>query len=142
MSRPGGRNVALIIVRVSIDVVGIRARFARERPPVADDDWNAQAYVDERIAAYREALHAQDWVQSGVAQMQLIFDTGAADGDRIAVSALDSTVGGEPTAAMQAIAQAAQRVARERGAWRRHLSEGYFERHRAWRRVAGGPITH
>ena len=134
--------MTLIVVRVSIDVSGIRARFARERPPVADDDWDVQAYIDERIAAYREALHAPGTAQTGVAQMQLVFDTGAADGDRIAVSALESTVGGEPTAAMQAIAQAAQRVARERGAWRRHLSEGYFERHRAWRRVADGPIAH
>ena len=134
--------MTLIFVRVSIDVSGVRARFARERPPVADDDWNAQAYVDERIAAYREALHAPGTAQTGVAQMQLVFDTGAADGDRIAVSALESRVGGDPTAAMQAIAQAAQRVARERGAWRRHLSEGYFERHRAWRRVADGPIAH
>ncbi len=134
--------MTLIVVRVSIDVSGVRARFARERPPVADDDWNAQAYVDERIAAYREALHAPGTAQTGVAQMQLVFDTGAADGDRIAVSALESRVGGDPTAAMQAIAQAAQRVARERGAWRRHLSEGYFERHRAWRRVADGPIAH
>ena len=134
--------MTLIVVHVSIDVAGIRARFARERPPVADDDWDVQAYVDERIAAYREALHAPGTAQTGVAQMQLVFDTGAADGDRIAVSALESTVGGEPTAVMQAIAQAAQRVARERGAWRRHLSEGYFERHRAWRRVADGPIAH
>lgn len=131
----------VVLVRISIDVAGIRAGFARERPPVADDDWDALAYFDERIAAYREALRSPHLAQAGCA-LQAAFDAGAAEGDRVVVSALEPRDAEVPAAVVQAIADAVRPVAHETGAWRRYLGAGYFDRHRAWRRETGSPIAH
>ncbi|KAA0219019.1 MAG: hypothetical protein DWB43_08595 [Lautropia sp.] len=139
--RPQARVMPVILVRVSIDIAGIRAGFARERPPVADDDWDALAYFDERIAAYREALRSPRVAHCGLT-LRAAFDAGAAEGDRVIVSALQPADTGVPAALVQAIADAVRPLAHETGAWRRHLRAEYFDRHRAWRRETGIPIAH
>ena len=131
----------VILVRISIDVAGSRAGFAREHPPVADDDWDALAYFDERISAYREALRSPGIAQAGLV-LRAAFDAGAAEGDRVVVSALEPPDAEVPAAVVQAIADAVRPVAHETGAWRRYLCADYFDRHRAWRREAGSPIAH
>ncbi len=110
----------IVLVRISIDVAGIRAGFARERPPVADDNWDALAYFDERIAAYRDALRSPGIAQAGLV-LQAAFDAGAAEGDRIVVSTLEPPDAEVPAAVVQAIADAVRPLAHETGAWRRYL---------------------
>jgi hypothetical protein len=128
-------------VRISIDVAGIHAGLARERPPVEDEDWDATAYVDERIAAYRAALRTLSLADAGLS-LQVVFDAGAAGGDRMVVSAAEFAEAGLSEAVVQAIADAVRPVTADTGGWRRHLRAGYFERYRAWRREAGSPIAH
>lgn len=128
-------------VRVSLDLAGIRASFARERPPVEDDDWDQEAYVRERIAAYREALGALCSADPPWA-IEACFDTEAADGDRFTLAPTEPAADGIPAPLAQSIEQALQRVRADASAWRRHLRAGYFERHRAWRRETGSPIAH
>lgn len=128
-------------VWVSIDLAGIRAGFARERPPVVDGDWDARAYFDERVSAYRDALRGPAIAAAGV-RLELGFDDQASAGDRVALTVDQSAGGGCPAAVEQLIRDAARAVSAQTGAWRRHLGAGYFERHRAWRREAGSPIAH
>ena len=131
----------IVRIRICIGVAGLRAGFARERPPVADGDWDAAGYVDERIAAYRDALRPLTFAEHGLS-LQAAFDAGAAACDRIVVSALGCPPGDVPAAVVQAIADAVRPVTDDTGAWRRHLRATYFERHRAWRRETGSPIAH
>jgi len=133
--------VSIVRLRISIGVAGLRAGFARERPPVTDDDWDAFAYVDERIAAYRDALRPLSFADRDLS-LQAAFDASAAGGDRIVVSAAGRSDGNVPAAVVQAIADAVRPVTNDTGAWRRHLRAAYFERHRAWRQETGSPIAH
>jgi hypothetical protein len=133
--------VPIVRVRISIDVAGIRAGFARERPPVDDDEWDAMAYVDERIAAYREALRALSLADEGLS-LQVVFDAGGAAGDRLMISTAGFAGADVPATVVQSIADAVRPVTGDTGGWRRHLRTGYFERHRAWRRETGSPIAH
>ena len=128
-------------IRISIDVAGIRAGFARERPPVKDDDWDAHAYVDDRIGAYREALRTLKERHPDL-RLEVDFDAGAAAGDRIAVSTGRAPDGDLPANIAAEIAAAVRKVTDDAGGWRRHLRAPYFERHRAWRRETGSPIAH
>lgn len=128
-------------MRISIDVAGIRAGFARERPPVEDEEWDATAYVDERIAAYREALRTLSLADAGLS-LHAVFDAGAAAGDRMMVSAAGFAGAGLPETVVQSIADAVRPVTADTGGWRRHLRAGYFQRYRAWRRETGSPIAH
>ncbi len=137
-----GAPAPLVVrVRISIDLASIRAGFARERPPVVDGDWDARAYFDERVSAYRDALCSPAIAATGV-WLELFFDDRASAGDCVALAA-DQTAGDGCLAAVeQLIRDAARTVSGQTGAWRRHLGAGYFERHRAWRREAGSPIAH
>lgn len=137
-----GAPAPLVVrVRISIDLVGIRAGFARERPPVVDGDWDARAYFDERVSAYRDALCSPAIAAAGV-RLELGFDDETSACDRVALAADPPAGGGCPAAVEQLIRDAARAVSAQTGAWRRHLGAGYFERHRAWRREAGSPIAH
>jgi len=133
--------VPIVRIRICIGVAGLRAGFARERPPVADEDWDAVGYVDERIAAYRDALRPLSFADRGLS-LQAAFDAGAAASDRIVVSAVACPRDDVPAAVVQAIADAVRTVSDDTGAWRRHLRAAYFERHRAWRLETGSPIAH
>lgn len=128
-------------VRVWIDLAGIRARFARERPPVRDEDWDDRAYLDDRIAACREALGRVRKAEPGL-QLEASFDTDAWRGDRVLVSPAVAGDDEPPARVVRAVEQALRPVFAEAGAWRRHLGAAWFERHRAWRREAGSPIAH
>ncbi len=128
-------------LRISIDVAGIRARFARERPPVLDEEWDEPAYVGERIDAYRAALRVLSRDAAGPA-IEAVFAADATAGDRVVVIAADSGDEAAPAVSAQAIAAALRPVTDDAGGWRRHLRPAYFERHRAWRRETGSPIAH
>ena len=128
-------------MRISIDVAGIRASLARERPQVADEEWDAAAYVDERIAAYREALRTLSLAHASLS-LQVVFDAEAAAGDCLMVSAAGFAGAGLPETVVQSIADAVRPVTADTGGWRRHLPAGYFDRYRARRREAGRPNPH
>lgn len=130
-----------VLVRISIGIAGIRAGFAREHPPVADDDWDALAYFDERIAAYREALRSPALAQAGLA-LQAAFDAGAAEGDRVVVSMLEPRDAGVPAAVVQAIADAVRPVTHETCAWRRYLRATGAGCHPLRQQETGSPIAH
>lgn len=128
-------------VRVSLDLAGIRACFPRERPPVAGEDWDAAAYVDERIRAYRDALR-QLSTDDPELLVEASFDTVSVIGDRVVVSCCGPAADEPPAGVIRRVEHAVRCVIGDDCAWRRHLRAAYFERHRAWRRETGSPIVH
>jgi len=128
-------------VRIALDLASIRACFPRERPPVANGDWDAAAYVDERIRAYRDALHELSAGEPDL-QLEASFDTLSVAGDRVVVSSAGPAAGEPPAGVIRQVEHALRPVSRDACAWRRHLRAAYFARHRAWRRETGSPIAH
>ncbi len=135
------RAVFTCRVRVSIDLACIRAAFPRECPAVLDGDWDAAGYVAERIAACRDALGALTDSCPDL-RLELDIDTDATGGDRVQVWPAHPDADTQPASVVAAIERALRPVFADAGAWRRHLGAAWFERHRAWRRVAGSPIAH
>lgn len=138
------------VVRVAVGVAPIRARFAAERPPVSDDEWDCTAYVEQRMNAYREALAAHPGVRvDRLAEAPATQPAPAlrcpSTGDLVFIEVQPHPVeSGEdgPASLRAAIDRAVRRVFADRSAWRRHLLPAWFERHRAWRAEAGSPIQH
>ncbi len=140
---------ARCIVRVAVATQSIRALFAHEKPPVPDAEWDEAAYVDQRLLAYAEALGALALVRpmppadadaAGAARPPTRISC-PRTGDRIQVDLVDPDEGLRPDL-RAALESALGRVFSDAHAWRRHLLPAYFERHRRWRAVAGGPIQH
>ncbi len=148
---PRERDGVSDLVRVSIDVARIRAAFSREKPPVLDDEWDADAYVADRAAAYLAALE-QCACKAGVVVdapdeaghdsptgVDVACPPSTADRVRVVASRLD---GASLEDRIAAVALALRPVFADAGAWRRFLLPAYFARHRAWRAAVGNPIQH
>jgi len=159
------------IVRVAVGTQPIRARFAQEKPPVPDAEWDEAGYVEQRLRAYAEALegialvrskpgeggHAADELPAGGGhdanaprgddESVASAPSGGAwfgcprTGDRVLVDLVDANEGPQHEL-RAAVERALRRVLDDAHAWRRHLLPAYFARHRAWRAVVGAPIQH
>lgn len=69
------------VVQVSIDTMHIRCGFGSEKPPVPDDEWNADGYVEHRKAAYRAALGGvRAATPAGPVAFEVSFDETALEG--------------------------------------------------------------
>ncbi len=139
-----------------IGTQAIRALFAGEKPPVPEAEWDEAAYVEQRLAAYRDALDGL----AAVLPMPHASGDGIADDDAFRASppaasrlscartgdrAIVDPGGADDAAREQLrsrVERALQRVFSDAHAWRRCLLPAYFERHRSWRAVAGAPIQH
>lgn len=137
------------VVRVAVATQPIRALFAGEKPPVPDAEWDAAAYVAQRLHAYAEALETLALVHpmpSGCNDIQVPSRRATViacprTGDRVHVDVVDPDDRTRLDLHAE-IERALQRVFSDAHAWRRHLLPAYFERHRAWRAVNVGPIQH
>ncbi len=154
----GSSAAGRCIVTVTIDTEQIRCGFALEKPPVLERDWDAGAYIEQRTAAYREALEAPSLcVTTGVLIVDLRIvahdtastpsDAGSVEcpacaGDRVRIDAIGETDPARLESLRDAVVDALRPVRGDAGAWRRCLRPAYFERHRAWRGRVGGPIQH
>ena len=144
------------MVQVRVDTTRIRSGFALEKPPVPEAEWDADAYVEYRTAAYRNALDATVLaaMAGGVivdVQIGMTFDAAhdpvsidcpASAGDRVRIVAVGELAEASLPALGTLVAQALHPMLVDAGAWRRYLRPAYFERHRAWRSSVGSPIQH
>jgi hypothetical protein len=145
------------VVHVLVGTIAIRALFGREQPPVPEDEWDEAGYVAQRLRAYSEALEALALVRAMPSDEENASTRAAREtahgastpvtlscprtGDRVRIH-LDDVDEARREGLRVAVERALGRVFGDANGWRRNLLPAYFERHRSWRAVAGGPIQH